>query len=316
MKAVKSCLVILAIGALFCLFDIFSVLGESEQAVVTRLGTPVASVKEAGLHLKMPFIETITRYEKRSLRWDSGLLEIPTKDGTVMSVNATAGWRIADPMKFHETVRTYEQAYARLDRTIDSILKDTVSRNPLSELVRSSGSLYMEGIGQETSRIPELAGPEISRKILLGREKITHSMASEASKSLSRFGMEVIDLRFKRLSYPERATAKVFERMISERRYRAARLKSEGEGRKAEILGQMERELLAVRSEAARSADEIQGRADGEAAGIYGRAYGKDPEFSTFFKTLQTYRETPFENTTLILGTDSEFYRFLKGTKK
>jgi len=133
---------------------------------------------------------------------------------------------------------------------------------------------------------------------------------------VSRFGMELIDLKLRRLSYPESITAKVFERMVSERKLRAARLRSEGEGRKAEILGQMEKELRGIRSEAARSAEEIQGRADAEAARIYGQAYNKDPEFAAFMKTLETYRETNLENTTLILGTDSEFFKYLKGMKR
>lgn len=317
MKILKACLVLVSVAALCSMFDLFFTVSEYEQAVITRLGTPVASVKEAGLHLKIPFIQKVTSYEKRGLRWDSGPLEIPAGDGVVIGLDVAARWRIVDPARFFETVGTYEHAYSRLDDIIDSIVKDKVSTISVSELVRSSALIDVkETIAEEGGRTPDPSAGETDRKIVPGRGRIAGSICSEASRSLSQFGVELMDVRFKRLSYPGSTTAKVFERMVSERKYRAARLRSEGEGRKAELLGQMEKELRSIRSEAEKSAEEIKGRADAEAARIYGRAYGKDPEFAAFYKTLQTYRETPFDNTTLILGTDSEFYRFLKGTKR
>jgi len=316
MKVLKTAFIIIFVAALSSACDLLFSVSEYEQAVITRFGTPIASVKEAGLHLKAPFIDRITRYEKRSLRWDSGSLEIRDRDGVPVSVDVTGRWRIADPVRFFEAVGTYERAYAKLDDAVDSIVKSKVSESSLSELVRSSELIEQGAAGSDAGRTPGLAAQEERRKIVSGRNRIAGSILTEASGSVSRFGMELVDLRIRRLGYPGSVTAKVFERMISERRCRAARLRSEGEGRRAEILGLMEKELLGIRSEAARIGQEIQGRADAEAARIYGQAYNKDPEFAAFMKTLQAYRETNFENTTLILGTDSEFYRYLQGTKR
>ncbi|HQG31923.1 MAG TPA: protease modulator HflC [Deltaproteobacteria bacterium] len=316
MKALKTAFVIIFAAALAGVFDLFFSVSEYEQAVITRFGAPIASVREAGLHLKAPFIDRISRLEKRSFRWDSGPLEISDRDGVPVRVEVVARWRIADPVRFLQIAGTYEQAYARLDDTIDPIIKDRVSANSLPELVRSSELIDQGAAGSDDAGMPGPDAREVHRKIVPGRDRIMGSMLKEASGSVSRFGMELIDLKLRRLSYPESITAKVFERMVSERKLRAARLRSEGEGRKAEILGQMEKELRGIRSEAARSAEEIQGRADAEAARIYGQAYNKDPEFAAFMKTLETYRETNLENTTLILGTDSEFFKYLKGMKR
>ncbi|MFY9399421.1 MAG: protease modulator HflC, partial [Desulfomonilia bacterium] len=204
-----------------------------------------------------------------------------------------------------------DQAYSKLNDILDSVVKDHVSANMLAELVRSTDIIDTVD-GEESDASSALEDTDTTYKVQLGREKITRSIFLEASKAMPEFGMELVDVRFKRLNYVEKVREKVYERMISERKRKAAQFRSEGEGRKAEIIGQMEKELKAITSEAFKTAEEIRGKADAEAARIYSRAYSQDPDFYAFYKTLETYRSSAFENSTIIMGTDSDYYRILK----
>ena len=305
--------VIIAVFLILLLSGAFYTVSEWDQVVVTQFGRPVGNPKtEAGLKFKIPFIQDIHRYERRIMRWDGDPKEIPTRDKRFIYVDTTARWRIVDPQKFLEVLGTDTQAYAKLDDIIDAVLRDYVSANPLVELVRTTNEMpTVEDVeGKVLSPFQdEATAPETVR---LGREKITRAILTEASKAMSAFGMYLVDVRIKRINYVEQVRKKVYERMISERKRKAAQFRSEGEGKKAEILGQMEKELKSIVSGAYRTAEEIRGGADAEATRIYGDAYGQDPAFYAFFKTLETYKGTAYKNAFVILGTDSDYYRFLK----
>ncbi len=308
--------VVIVIFLILLISGAFYTVREWEQVVITQFGRPVGKPKtEAGLRFKIPFIQKLHRYEKRVLRWDGDPKEIPTRDKRFIYVDTTARWRIVDAQKFLEVLGTYTQAYAKLDDIIDAVLRDYVSSNPLVELVRTTNEMptVEEGEGKVLSPFPEATALETVR---LGREKITRAILLEASKAMSAFGMDLVDVRIKRINYIERVRTKVYERMVSERKRKAAQFRSEGEGQKAEILGEMDKELKSIISGAYRTAEEIRGEADAEATRIYGDAYNQDPAFYAFFKTLETYKEAAYKNAFVILGTDSDYYRFLKTIPK
>jgi len=306
--------VIIVIFLILVISGAFYTVREWDQVVITRFGEPIGEPKiEAGLYFKIPLVEKLHRYEKRILRWDGDPTEIPTLDKRFIFVDTTARWRIVDARKFLEVLVGYNQAYAKLDDTIDAVVRDYVSANPLVELVRTTDWMPTIEEGEKVSSpFPE----EARETVKLGREKITRAILAEASKAMPAFGMELVDVRIKRINYVERVQEKVYERMISERKRKAAQFRSEGEGKKAGILGQMDKELKSIVSGAYRTAEEIRGKADAEATKIYGEAYNQDAEFYAFFKTLETYKEAAYKNAFVILGTDSDYYRFLKNIPK
>lgn len=315
MRRMRGYIIVVIAIFLILILSSFYTVREWEQVVITRFGEIVGTKTDAGLKLKYPIIDKINRYEKRIMRWDGDPKEIPTRDKRFIYVDTTARWRIVDARKFRRVIVSYDQAYAKLDDTIDAVVRDYVSANPLVELVRSTDWMptLKEGEEKVLSPFPE----ETARAtVVLGREKITRAILAEASKAMPAFGMELVDVRIKRINYVERVRQKVYERMISERKRKAAQFRSEGEGKKAEILGQMEKELKSIVSGAYRTAEEIRGEADAEATRIYGEAYGQDPDFYAFFKTLETYKDAAYKNASVILGTDSDYYRFLKTIPK
>jgi len=304
--------VVIVIFLILVISGAFYTVREWDQVVITRFGEPIGKPRtEAGLYFKIPVIEKLHRYEKRILRWDGEPKEIPTRDKRFIYVDTTARWRIVDARRFLEVLGNYTQAYAKLDDIIDAVVRDYVSANPLVELVRSTDwtATIQEGEEKVLSPFPDATARET---IVLGREKITRAILAEASKAMPNFGMELVDVRIKRINYVEQVRTKVYERMISERKRKAAQFRSEGEGKKAEILGQMEKELKSIVSGAYRTAEEIRGNADAEATKIYGVAFNQDPAFYAFFETLETYKEAAFKNAFVVLGTDSDYYRFLK----
>jgi membrane protease subunit HflC len=296
------------------LFSAFYTLEEGWQAVIVQFGRPVGeTVTEAGLHVKLPFIQEVRRFEKRLLVWDGDPNQIPTKGREFIWVDTTARWRIADARKFLENVATEEGAQSRLNDIIDSVVRDQVSSSELVELVRSSTWKVPE---QEVlEEVADEQEKELKKEIVRGREEITRTILQEARRIIPQYGIELVDVRIKRLDYVESVRERVYDRMISERKRIAAQFRSEGEGRSAEILGQMERELRQVRSTAYRQVQEIQGKADAEATRIYGEAYSRDPEFYAFLRTLEMYKEPSNKNSVLIMTTDSDFYRYLKNAE-
>ncbi len=315
-------LLVLAFLLGIVLFNGIYVVDETEQVVITQLGKPIGEpIKDAGMHLKLPFLQTANYFEKRILKWDGSPNQIPTKDKKYIWVDTTARWRIKDPLLFMERVGTIETAQSRLDGIIDSVVRDHVSDNLLVQLVRSEGwKEQEETLSTELLSIEKTATKtppdEMTAKNLPGREMITRAMLADASKLVPKYGIELIDIRIKRINYVASVQRKVFDRMISERQRIAAQYRSEGEGEKAAILGKMRKELDRISSEAYRKAQEIKGKADAQVTKIYGDAFGKDPSFYSFFKTLEIYRKYPNKNTSIIITTDSDFYGFLKGETK
>ncbi|MEJ2431460.1 MAG: protease modulator HflC [Deltaproteobacteria bacterium] len=257
----------------------FYVVGEGEQVVITQFGKPVgAAIKEAGLKLKIPFIQTVNRFDKRILKWDGSPNQMPTKDKKLIWVDTTARWRISDPLLYLTRVTTETTALSRLDGIIDSVVRDAVSENDLVELVRSEG---WENAQEQIKEIgySETVAPEIVAPLKKGREKIMRGMLKAASKLTPEFGVDLVDVRIKRINYVDSVLKKVFERMISERKRIAAQYRSEGEGEAARINGEMQKELKKISSEAFRHAQEIKGAADAKATKIYGDAFNRDTEF-------------------------------------
>jgi membrane protease subunit HflC len=303
--AVWGAIVLLGLGSLY-------VVTEGEQVVVTQFGRPVGgSVTDPGLHVKTPLVQRVNRFEKRFLEWDGYPTQIPTSDKKFIWVNAVVRWRIHDALLFFQRVRDERGAQSRLDDILDGELRNAVAKHPLLEIVRTSNREFIPSDdltgGEET---------EIFEKIQYGRERITREILDAARPRLAELGIELLDVRIKRVNYVEEVRKKVFERMISERQRIAAKYRSEGQGESAKILGEKERDLKVITSEAYRKAQEVIGRADAEAAGIYAAAYGRDQEFYRFVKTLETYVDTVDARTLLLLSTDGDFTRYLRDAGK
>ena len=307
---------VIIIILLIVLYSSFYTIPEGKQVVLVQLGRPVGKpIQEAGLRFKLPFIQKALFFEKRILKWDGDPNQIPTKDKKYIWVDTTARWRISDALKFLQTVATESGAASRLDDIIDAVVRNFISKNILVEVVRSADWVApvrdeeLEG-GRVT--VTPILDVEMKAKIDFGREKITRAILEEAAKITPQYGIELVDVKIKRINYVESVRNKVYERMISERKRVAAEYRSEGEGKKAEILGTMEKELKKILSGAYRTAQEIRGEADAEATQIYGVAYNRDADFYTFYKTLETYKAASNNNAYIILSTDSDYYKYLK----
>jgi modulator of FtsH protease HflC len=282
-------------------------LDETEQAVITRFGEPQGNaITDPGLHFKVPFADTVNRFEKRWLEWSGDPNQIPTRDKKYIWVDTFARWRISDPLRFFQRMRDERTAQSRLNDIIDGETRNAIASFDLIEAVRASNRVFEDDelFGGDF----ELAAPE---KVKTGRDKLTRLILERASRVVSEFGVELVDVQIKRINYVDEVQVKVFERMISERRRIAERSRSEGMGRSAEIRGQKERELKKIESEAYRRAEELRGKADAEAAQIYAQSFGADPEFYQFVRSLEAYRSTVDASTSLFLGTDAEFLRYL-----
>ena len=309
--AFKVVVSVLALTILLVLAGTFYNLEEGQQAVIVQFGRPVGQpVTEAGLHFKLPFVQDVRRFEKRLLIWDGDPNQIPTKGREFIWVDTTARWRIADAKKFLESVATEAGARSRLDDIIDSVVRDQVSASELVELVRSAS--WVVPPGEVLEEVPAEMQEELKKGVTRGREEITRTVLAEARKIIPQYGIELVDVRIKRLDYVESVREKVYARMISERKRIAARFRSEGEGRSAEILGSMDKELRQIGSTAYRQVQEVRGKADAEATRVYGSAYNRDPEFYAFSRTLEAYQDGQSKNSTLILTTNSDYYRYLK----
>lgn len=299
----------------------FFVVKETEQVVITQFGKPVGDpILNAGLHFKVPFIQKANFFEKRIMKWDGEPNQIPTRDKKYIWVDVTARWRIGDPLLFLQRIGTIATAHSRLDGIIDSIVRNFVSNNELIELVRSEGwedakkLLQEAGIEDYRLILAEESVEELDQPLVKGRERITREMVAEAARLLPQYGIELVDIRVKRINYVDTVQLQVFKRMISERKRIAAQYRSEGEGERAAILGQMERELARINSEAFRTAQELRGRADAEATRIYAEAYGKNPEFFELYRTFEYYKNSDNSRTSFVLSTDADIFKYLKGS--
>ena len=299
---------IAAAVVLVLLFSSVYTVSETEQAILVQFGMPVGGlVKDPGLHLKVPFIQDVHRFDKRWLEFDADPREVPTKDKKYIWVDAYARWRIVDPLRFYQAVGDERGAQSRLDDVIHGQTRNAVASFDLIELVRSSDRPF-----QITEELEGIGAAEAMAKIMTGREKIAQIVLKRAAEMTPPYGIELEDVRFRRINYVETVQQKVFERMISERKRIAERSRSEGQGRAAEIRGQKERDMLAASSVGYKTAQEVKGGADAKATAIYASAYNKDTDFYQFWKTMETLNGSLDEKTWLILSTDSELLKYLK----
>jgi membrane protease subunit HflC len=295
------------------------IVDESEQVVITQFGKPVGEpITEPGLSFKTPFVQTVHRFDKRFLEWDGERNQLPTRDKRFIFVDTYARWRISDPLKFFQRLRDERGAQSRLDDILDGETRNVIARHDLIEVVRTSNreltadEEVVGGVdaGDGTEDDAELR--ERDFQIAVGREKLAVEVLRAAQGRTDDLGIEILDFQFKRINYVDAVQAEVFSRMVSERKRIAEQFRSEGAGQAARINGEKERELARITSEAFREAEEIRGKADAEAARVYADAYNADPEFYAFVKSMETYRATVDEETTLVLGTEGELLRYLE----
>jgi len=296
------------IVALLLLWASTYTVSETDQVIVTQFGRPVGgAITRPGLHFKVPFVQVVHRFDKRWLEFNGDANQITTRDKKYIWVDTYARWRISDPLRFFQAVHDERGGQSRLDDIVDGQTRNAVASYDLIEVVRSSNRGF-----QITEELEGIGSAEAMAKISAGRNKIAAEIKEKAAKITPQFGVELEDVRFKRIKYIEMVEQKVFERMISERRRIAERSRSEGQGRAAEIRGQKERDVLAVSSVGYRDAQQIKGKADAEAASIYAKAYGRDPEFYQFLKSMETLNASFDGSTTFVLSTNSELLRYLK----
>jgi membrane protease subunit HflC len=308
----NAILVGLGFIVLLVLIDSIYVVTEMNQVIVTQFGEPIGgAVTKAGLHMKVPFVQKANYFEKRWLEWNGDPNQIPTKDKKYIWVDTYCRWRISNPLVFFQRVRDERGGQSRLDDVVDGETRNIIANHDLIEIVRSSNRKFELS---EEAALLDLSG--VIGVIQVGRLKLSRLILENASKITSEFGVELKDVQIMRVNYVEEVQKKVFDRMIAERQRIAAKYRSEGDGKSAEIRGQKEKELKRIQSEAYRQAQEIKGKADAEATKVYAQAYNLDPEFYQFMKTLETYRTALEKETWLLLSTDSEFFKYLKSTEK
>jgi len=298
--------IVVLVAAFVALMGAAYRVSETEQVVITQFGNPVGDpVTEPGLHFKLPFIETANYFEKRFLEWDGSPNQVPTRDKRFIWVDTYARWRIVDPLLFFQRLRDERGAQSRLDDILDGETRNAVARNDLIELVRSSNRDPNDVLAESEEE------QTILNKIEKGRERISREILERASMRTADLGIQLLDLRIKRINYVDEVQQDVFARMIAERRRIAELFRSEGQGEAARIQGERERDLQRIQSEAFRTAEELRGKADAEATDIYAGAYNRDADFYAFTRSLESYEKIMDPQTMFILGTDSELLKYL-----
>jgi membrane protease subunit HflC len=321
MKKPVTTLIIIAVVIIgFLIAGPLFVIEEGDQAVVVQMGRIVRVVTDAGLHLKTPFIDEVVRYPKRIMAWDGEQTSIPTREKQYIWVDVTARWRISDPGKFYESIKTIDVAYSRLAEVIDSEVKTVTAENYFRESVRNS-NIIMErestiddlGLGDEID--PSVIQSSIRsddnyEPIEKGRRKIAEEILERSRRLVPEYGIELIDIVTRQIRYSDDLTPSVYARMIKERNQIAQAIRSEGEGRKAALLGRMDNERMEIRSAAYNLSEGIRGEADAEASRIYAAAYNRDRGFFDFWRAIESYRQTMprFDKT---LTTDMDYFRYL-----
>jgi len=304
----RPTVVVAAAAALLLLALSLYTVSETEQAILTQFGEPVGGpITAAGLHFRVPLVRLVHRFDKRWLEFEGSPNQIPTKDKKYIWVETYARWRIVDPLKFYQNVGDERGAQSRLDDIIDGQTRNAVASFDLIEIVRSTGREF-----QVTEDLAGIGSAEAMAPVRTGRSAIAKIVLDKAAQITPSFGIEVEDVRFLRINYIDSVQQKVFERMTSERKRIAERSRSEGQGKAAEIRGQKERDVLAASSEGYKKAQEKKGTADATSTAIYARAYGRDPEFYQFMKSMETLQSSLDEKSWLLLSTDSELLKYLK----
>ena len=302
--------------ATFLLASSLYTVSEVEQAIITQFGKPVGTpVTTAGLKIKVPFIQDVNLIDKRVLEWDGSPSDMPTKDKLYVSVDLFARWRIVDPLQYFLRLHDERSAQSRLDDILGSETRNAVAKHELIEIIRTTKDRVplRDTLATDAGRELDVGSLVPTQK---GRKVVEQEIFAEAAEKVRVFGMELLDIRFKRINYNESVRPKIYDRMISERRQIAERFLSEGNGEAARIRGNRVRDLNKIQSEAYRQVEEIRGAADAKATEIYAKAYNQTPKsvaFYEFTRTMQSYKSIIAENTTLVLSTDSDLFKFLKG---
>ncbi|MDR3160516.1 MAG: protease modulator HflC [Spirochaetaceae bacterium] len=298
----------------------FYVIDEGEQAVIVQMGKLVNVITDAGLHIKVPFIDEVVRYPKRIMAMDGEQKSMPTREKQYIWVDVTARWKISDPAKFYESIKTVDAAYAKLAEVIDSEVRTVVAENYLRESVRNSNIIMdrassPDALGLGDNIDPELLQSSIQPEtnyepISRGRRQLAEEILARSRRMVPEYGIELIDMVTRQIRYSDELTQSVYARMIKERNQIAQAFRSEGEGKKADWQGRMDRERRSVLSEAYEKAETIRGEGDAEAARIYAEAYGRDRSFFDFWRAVESYRATlpKFDKT---LSTDMEYFKYL-----
>ena len=317
--------VLVIVGIVLILFFVlgpFYVLEEGNQAVVTRFGAIVSVTTDAGLKFKMPIVDNVVKYSKKLLAWDGDAQRIPTQENVFIWVDTTARWRISDPMKFYESVTTMEGAFGRLDEVIDSAVRTVIAKNLLREAVRNSDIIQriertasqLEQLDTDTSDIEDLANltftEEVFPDLTKGRNELSRAMFEDASIIAPQYGIHLEDIVIRQIRYSDDLTQSVYDRMIKQRNQIAQAYRSHGEGKKAEWLGRLDNERRSILSRAYETSEVIKGTADAEATNIYSLAYEGDPEFFSFWRSIESYRKI-LPNFRKTLTTDMEYFRYL-----
>jgi len=307
MKNKGILIAIIVAAAAILVYNAAYTVDETEQVIITQFGRIVGTPKtDPGLKFKVPFIQRANYFAKNLLDWDGDPGQIPTLDKTFIWVDTFARWKITDPVKFFQTVNNQFNAVGKLNDIIDPAVRNFITSHSLIEAVRKSSRLL------DTSDVEIEDRIQTSYAVTVGREKITQGILKQAQPKLAQFGIELVDVKIKRINYVEQVRKSVYGRMIAERKQIAEKYRSEGKGEAQKILGERERDLQEITSEAYRTAQEIKGKADAEATIIYAESYGVDPQFYSFVQTLEIYDQSLDEKNTLILSTDSEFLKYLK----
>lgn len=315
MKLLRFVIAAIVLLLLFVMSGVLFTVRETEIVILTQFGKPVGEpITEAGLHWKTPFVQDVNRIEKRVLEFDGPATRMPTKDKTYIEVDTFARWRITDAAKWFVMLRDERTAQSRLEDILGSETRSAVAAHDLIEVVRSD---KLRNVPAELQEIGNNASP--LRPAKRGRLEIEQDILRAAAPNLLPFGIELIDMRIKRVNYNAEVLAPIHQRMMSERAQIAQRFRSEGEGEAARVIGKKERELRTLESEAYRQVQEVRGAADAEASRIYAEAYDQTPEAREFYglmKTLETYRSVLGKQTKLVLSTDSDLFRLFKQSGK
>jgi membrane protease subunit HflC len=289
----------------------FFILNETQQAIITRFGKPIRTIVQPGLHFKVPVVDVMHVFEKRFLEWRGESNQVTTRDKRYIWVDTYARWRIVDPLLFYQRLKDERGALSRIDDIIDGETRTAFAKHDLIEHVRTSN--------REPLRDPVLDLDVDSLEVIqYGRSRISFEIRQKASFRAKDLGIEILDFKIKRINYVREVQNTVFERMITERKRIADQYRSEGQGEASRISGERDRELKRIQSEAERTAQEIRGKSDAEAAAIYSSAYNRNAasrEFYTFMKTMDSYELALDSTTSIILSTESDFYKFLKHAK-
>ncbi|MGK0367191.1 MAG: membrane protease subunit HflC [Thermoproteota archaeon] len=321
MKIIVTLIPLILVGGFLTFSSAFYTITEGQQAIITQFGKPIGDpIIKAGYHFKKPFVQKVKYVDKRILSWDGYPNQIPTKDKKYISVDTTARWRITNALKFIQSVQDEQQAKARLDSILDANTRDIISKHNLVEAVRNTNGIikdvatYKAEQKKNASSVEEEISGEIE-KVEFGRELLSKQIAEKSADELKEFGIEIIDVQFRRISYEKSVEQKVYERMVSERLRIAEKIRAIGKGEKAKIEGRLSRDLQTIQSLAYRNAQLIKGKGEAKSYLIYAKALSKDPSFYEFIKTMESYKTSLNPDTKLILSNKTQFLKYLKSNQ-